>query len=781
MGWRSALCVLLLGLLTVSAGAQPIGTTSYTEAAAYTDDVPPPLPRWREGGTPFDPLQPLTPFAIRASRDVPTSGVVASPAEYDPVRGVLFKYITGHWTDVVTDCVVALTADPLHDEIAYVVVNSAAEQTAAYNAFNAAGADMSKVQFIISAGNSVWMRDYGPHFITQDDAVGIVDSHYYPTRSLDNFVPTVLGDDHFIMPTYDIGLYYSGGNLQPGPNRSGYLTTLINVDNPASAGFDAALIADLFKRYQGLDTLHIFPQLPSSVDGTGHIDMWMYIVDEENVIVSQFQPGSNATAIQITDDGAVYMAGLGFNVYRTPAWNAVLSGYNTNFTYTNALRVNDRIFIPTYGLGNASYLDEDAAALAAWEAAAGPGVEIVPIDCYPIIWAAGAIHCIVMQVPRHTGSVPAVHVISPDGGDLLAAGATYPIEWVATDTDNVPIPQIDLYYSLNNGASYDYIATTTNTGSYPWTVPVAYSGQALIRVVATSADTDQGVGVSAETFTITPATQTVYDFATGAGTDKFAYGYQTANWTVVDGVRKPVNIQLNSTNYTRLSTSNATGGSSDTNRYISPNPSNNYESTHVFEFTIAEDPADIGDIEILWEGFANDCTQVELYVWDYVAAEWSDGAGAFGQNYFFDNWAGNRDGYLNGHLRADFDRYIDASGQMTLLVYGERGTIYSGGYVYMATYHDYLRVTVTTPNPTWCLGDMNCSGGTPTFDDIKYFSAAVGSESGWWAYYRDNNGGADPACPWLLGDYSTPRDGVDFGDIKPFAASIGQDCVLFVP
>ena len=64
--------------------------------------------------------------------------------------------------------------------------------------------------------------------------------------------------------------------------------------------------------------------------------------------------------------------------------------------------MNDRILIPSYGEGNPDYLDEDAEALAAWQAAAGPDVEIIPINSYSIIPQAGALHCIVKQVPRYT-------------------------------------------------------------------------------------------------------------------------------------------------------------------------------------------------------------------------------------------------------------------------------------------------------------------------------------------------------------------------------------------
>jgi len=645
------------------------------------DILSPPLPRWREGGTPYNPDQSLHPYAIRM-RDSPTSGLIASPPEYDPVRGVIFCYYSSQWPTVVRDLVVSLTQDDQYDEIAYVVVSSTSQMNSAISMFTAGGANMSKVEFMIEPVNALWIRDYGPHFIWQDGALGIVDSHYYSSRPLDNFIPTLLGDDQFIMPTYDIGLYYSGGNFQPGPDRTGFLTSLINLDNPVSQGFSEELIGELFQTYQGVDTLHVMPQLPWSVDGTGHIDMWMYLIDEDTVIISEFKPGSDPTAIEITNNAVPYMEALGFEVYRTPAWNVG----STHYTYTNAFRVNDRIFIPTYGQ-NPSYLDEDAEASANFTAAAGLGVTIVPINCYGIIPAAGAIHCIVMQVPRYTEPEPAVHVNWPDGGEFLVSGTTQTIEWVATDTDNAEIPQIDLYYSVDGGDNYEFIDTTTNTGFYEWTVPSFDTGSAKIKVVAISEDLDQGEGESAEVFGIFSTDQTIYDFSTGAGVDKFCYGYQTSSWYYIDGERIPVSTEISSDNYLKLAYSDATGNDYDPNRYISTIPSSGQESTHIFEFTINEDPADILDIEILWEGYADDCTQIELYVWDYVEEQWSDGEGLFDQNRYMDNWAGNRDSHLKKNIRSNYDCYINPSGQMTILLYAER---YGD-----RSFHDYIKVTTS--------------------------------------------------------------------------------------
>jgi agmatine/peptidylarginine deiminase len=626
---------------------------------------------------------------LRKEKNYP-SGMVKSPPEYEPVRGVLIPFFWHSTPEVVRDCVVALTADPQHDDIAYVLVTDAWQERLATITFQAGGADMSKVQFIVAEADSIWMRDYGPHFIWLDGAMGIVDGHYYPGRPKDNFIPSILGDEHLIAPTFDMGLYHSGGNFQAGPNRSGFVTSLINLDNPAPEGFNEDFIAELFNQYQGIDTLHVMPMLPPSVDGTGHIDMWMYLVDEDSVIISEFKPGSDQTAISITNNAVAYMENLGFQVYRLPAWNGQRwNERGVHYTYTNGFRVNDRILIPSYGAGNPDYLDEDAEAVTAWRAAAGPNVEIIPINSYSIIPLAGALHCIVKQVPRYIKSFPSGHIIGPGSGELLVSGTEAMIEWSATDTDNTTIPQIDIYYSIDGGETYEHIVTTDDTGYYTWTVPELLTNEATIKVVATAADFAQAEFVSNGFFEIAPAKQTIYDFTMGGGIDRFGLGYQTRDWSFLDGNRTPLHREIQrifNQAYTKLSYSDGTLGDYDLNRYRSPFPGQR-NSTHVFEFTVYEDPAEIDDIEVVWEGYAESCAQVELYVWDYVEEQWGDGTGLSAQNRFMDNLAGNHDAVLTGNIRSDFERYIDASGQMTFLLYAERNE--------SRTFHDYMAVTVS--------------------------------------------------------------------------------------
>jgi len=650
-----------------------------------------PLPRWREGGTPPEnPDQPLRPYALRWGSDSekglsgpPATGVIEAPPEYSPSDGVVFTY--GHgWNSTVTECVVALTAPANHDEIAYVVVDSASQRSNAISQFTAAGADLGKVVFFIEPLNSIWLRDYGPHFIWQQGARAIADSHYYPSRALDNFCPTLLAGD-FELPAYPMGLYYSGGNFQPGPGRSGFVTSLIRQDNP---GFSDEDLLALYHRYQGIDTLHILPRLPGSVDGTGHVDMWLYLVDQDTVIISEFLPGSNGTAITITENAVTYMQGLGFQVFRVPAWNVGA----VHYTYTNAFRVNDRIFIPSYRSGNASYQDDDLDAFLAWQAAAGPGVEIIEIDCYSIIPAAGAIHCIVQQVPRHADPLPSACVVAPGGGELLSAGENVELLWSAAD--DAGVVSVDLHYSTDGGASFPSAIASgeANDGRFDWTVPATLSTQAVVQVTARDAAANTVKAVSETLIEISGAARTLYDFSVNAGVDRFGYGDRTQSWADLDGVRYPATASqpidgLAPGAYAALAAPDAAGGDGDANRYISAYPGSGRESTHLFEFTIAEPPLTILDLGLLWEGYGDACLQMELYVWDNVAGNWGDGRGASGENRYVANFAGNRDERLSGHIRGGFERYIDASGKLALLLYAERPN--------QESFHDYVSVTVT--------------------------------------------------------------------------------------
>ncbi len=74
-------------------------------------------------------------------------------------------------------------------------------------------------------------------------------------------------------------------------------------------------------------------------------------------------------------------------------------------------------------------------------------------------------------------------LLTPNGGETLQVGCNYTITWTASTFFSA----VKLEYSTNNGGSWTTITTSTsNTGSYSWTVPNAVSINCLIRASNTS-------------------------------------------------------------------------------------------------------------------------------------------------------------------------------------------------------------------------------------------------------------------------------------------------------
>lgn len=67
----------------------------------------------------------------------------------------------------------------------------------------------------------------------------------------------------------------------------------------------------------------------------------------------------------------------------------------------------------------------------------------------------------------------------PNGGEILSAGAVYPVTWTASQS----ISTLDMEISTDNGQSWSSEATSIeNNGLYQWTVPSVASDQCLIKL-----------------------------------------------------------------------------------------------------------------------------------------------------------------------------------------------------------------------------------------------------------------------------------------------------------
>ena len=99
---------------------------------------------------------------------------------------------------------------------------------------------------------------------------------------------------------------------------------------------------------------------------------------------------------------------------------------------------------------------------------------------------------------------PAVTVIAPNGGEVLAANTIVNVQYTATDLSGVPAVSIDM--SDNGGTTWKPVAKdVANTGAYAWFVPNRPGAATRLRIKASDGAGNQGQDASNGSFTVTRA------------------------------------------------------------------------------------------------------------------------------------------------------------------------------------------------------------------------------------------------------------------------------------
>jgi agmatine/peptidylarginine deiminase len=375
-------------------------------------------------------------------------------AEYEPMEALLIAWEgSSSWRAILTQMAAHVTTTG--DAEIHCAVDSASEQSSAAAQLAAGGADMGRVQFFLRTTDTIWIRDYGPRYVYEGSCRVMVDHTYNRPRPWDNAFPTHYGQvrNH---QRYQIPLVHGGGNYHLNAIGSGHASELIVYENPS---LTPAEIIGHWHDYQNVLTT-IWDPLPSYVDSTQHIDMWMQIVDDHVIIISDWptEPGSDQD--QVCDAAAVDFMFRGWTVHRVPARR--VSG--VHYTYTNMVVCNDLVLLPSYT--NSLVSPYNAEALATVQAAC-PDHTVVPINCEAIVSAAGVMHCIVMHVPEPLGGEsPTVYLQTLRGGETVEAGEVVDVEWISDD--DVAVTEVDILFSTDGVVNFgDILAVIAAWGACP--------------------------------------------------------------------------------------------------------------------------------------------------------------------------------------------------------------------------------------------------------------------------------------------------------------------------
>jgi len=343
---------------------------------AFALDLNNPLPNWidkeREQSDGRAP-------ALAATRRGVTPSDFRMPAEYEPVSAVALGW--AGYTPMLSGIAKAVTG--LGRAQIWVVGGPA----------SISGVPADKYSRIPARLDTVWMRDYGPFGVSAGKP-GIVDSIYrhYQYRRNDDAVPGVLGQAKSI-GVYGMPIIMDGGNLMVDSKGTLFHTARTYLWN---SNMSRETVDNHLKNYLKVKKIVTFdyagyPGEPA--DGTGHIDMFMKLLNDNTVLLA------------VTDDepfkGNTEKALAWFKANKAPNGQpykiVTVKGWATDawYTYTNSLIVNSVAIIPSY-----SNSGEEANARAAYEAA---GYTVVPVNTDDSIRAGGSIHCVTQTIPGAPG------------------------------------------------------------------------------------------------------------------------------------------------------------------------------------------------------------------------------------------------------------------------------------------------------------------------------------------------------------------------------------------
>jgi len=354
-----------------------LSLSTFISSEALALDLSRPLPNWVD--TSRERADGRPPLVYARSAQPPAD--FRLPAEYEKVSAVVIGW--AGYTGMLSAVAKAVTG-PGRAQLWAVSAPAAI-----------AGVPPEQYRRINTPINTVWMRDYGPYGISASQArVGIVDSIYrhYQYRRNDDALPANLGKllkiDVFGMP-----VILDGGNIMTDSKGDLFMTRRTYLWNSA---LSEEQVNAVLKSYFNVKNIYAFdyagyPGEPA--DGTGHIDMFMKLLNDHTVLISiaETEPfKSNAEKAMVFFKGKTAPDGQPYRVITVKGWD---SG-GTWYTYTNSLIVNGVVLMPSYsGRGN-----EDAQAKAAYETGID-GVTVIPINSDDSITSGGSIHCVTQTIP----------------------------------------------------------------------------------------------------------------------------------------------------------------------------------------------------------------------------------------------------------------------------------------------------------------------------------------------------------------------------------------------
>ncbi|MFA6287975.1 MAG: agmatine deiminase family protein [Opitutaceae bacterium] len=279
-------------------------------------------------------------------------------------------------------------------------------QKRAWSLITKAGADLTKVTFYDHPTNDAWCRDHGPIFVKNKKSGELAVTDWvhtawggkYPPYDLDNTIPPLVAKK-LKLRRFENDMVLEGGSIEV--NGEGLLLTseqcLLNKNrNPH---LTREQIEQNLKDYLGIKQVLWVGDGIIGDDTDGHIDDITRFYKPDGFI-TVVEPNKRDPNHAILKENSARLAafrtpkGKKFDVVELPMPKPfAFQGQTVPASYANFLIINGAVLVPNF---RQKKRDAEANDLIA---SCFPDREIIPIDCYHLIWGLGTLHCISQQQP----------------------------------------------------------------------------------------------------------------------------------------------------------------------------------------------------------------------------------------------------------------------------------------------------------------------------------------------------------------------------------------------
>ena len=293
-------------------------------------------------------------------------------------------------------------------ELVNLLVDDAATEQAVRARCDFAGAE--NIHFHRLRTVDSWIRDYGPNFLVNDqgqlaynDWIFNAWGNKYEELKKDNAIPSLV-QAAMNVPTFAPGIVMEGGSIEV--NGAGIvLTTEQCLLNPnRNPSLEKQQIEEYLKDFLGVRKVLWLAEGIVGDDTDGHIDDLARFVSPTTIVCAVEEDPADANYEILRDNlrrlrNMTDTTGRPFDIVTLPM-PGVVGGASTDTrnldrlpaSYANFYIANNVVLSPVFGHAN------DRRALDTLQELF-PDRRVVGINCEPLVWGMGTIHCVTQQQP----------------------------------------------------------------------------------------------------------------------------------------------------------------------------------------------------------------------------------------------------------------------------------------------------------------------------------------------------------------------------------------------